>query len=328
MKKTRVAILGTGFIGRVHLEILSTFEDVDIAGVMDIDSSRASTTAQTFKTKVFNSLSQMKEDGVDAVYITTPNKTHFAYAMEAVEMGLNVFCEKPMTISLRDAEQLQEKLSEKPVIFQVGHNRRFAYVYKFMKERIENGVVKPYSFQVKMNRGELLNPPWTSDRTYTGGFLFESTIHLFDMVRWLFGDIEEMYILGKKSIYPDYDDWAIVMKMRSGIIGTFTSCAHASWMIPFEKVEIYGEHMMISNDEMEAVHFCKGLGKEVESHDYTKVDFKEKWGYIEEDRIFIDCIRAGKTPPVTITDGVKVIEIIDACYRAVESGNPIIKMEG
>lgn len=328
MEKVKVGVVGSGFIGQVHLEILSTFNDVEIVGVMDVDKNRAKSVAEKFKAKVFDDLKQMKDFGINAVYITSPNKTHFEYAMSALEIGLNVFCEKPMTISLKDALALESKVKEKGAIFQVGHNRRFAYVYTFMKERIENGTVKPYSFQIKMNRGELLNPPWTSDRSYTGGFLFESTLHLFDMARWLFGDIEEMYVLGKKSVYPDIDDWSIAMKMKNGIIGTFTSCAHASWMIPFERVEVYGEHMMMTNEEMERVHFCKGLGKEVESHDFTKVDFKEKWGYITENRLFINCLKEHRTPPVTVSDGVKVIKIIDACYKAVESGSAYVRLEG
>ncbi|AEH51166.1 Gfo/Idh/MocA family protein [Pseudothermotoga thermarum] len=328
MEKVKVGLVGAGGIGQVHLEILSTFDDVKIAGVMDIDESRARHVAEKYQARVYTNLKDMKNDGIDAVYITTPNKTHFKYAMEALELGFNVFCEKPMTTSLEEAIELEKKVKEKNAVFQLGHNRRFAYVYSFMKQKIESGELKPYSFQIKMNRGELLNPPWTSDRNYTGGFLYESTVHLFDMACWLFGDVEEMFVLGKKSIYPDYDDWAIVMKMKNGILGTFTSCAHASWMIPFERVEVYGEHMMMSNDEMEKVHFCKGLGKEVESHDYTKVDFKEKWGYVRENRAFIDCVKEHKTPPVTVSDGVRVIRIIDACYKAVESGNPHVRLEG
>ncbi len=328
MEKLRIGLIGTGGIGQVHLEILSGFEDVTIVGVMDIDQSRAKPVAEKYKAKLFANLREMRNAGVEAVYITSPNKTHFGYAMEALELGMNVFCEKPMTTSLEEALALEKKVQDTKLIFQLGHNRRFAYVYSFMKQKIESGELKPYSFQIKMNRGELLNPPWTSDRNYTGGFLFESTIHLFDMMRWLFGEVDEIFVLCKKSLYPDYDDWAIAVEMKNGIIGTFTSCAHASWMVPFERVEVYGEHMMMSNDEMERVHFCKGLGKEVESHDFTKVDFKEKWGYIKEDRFFVDCLKEKKTPPVTVSDGVKVIRIIDACYRAVESKNPHVKLEG
>jgi len=325
MREVKVGVVGTGFIGQVHLDILKDLKGVEIGGIVEADPACASRVCEKYGTRNYSNLKELRDAGVEAVYITTPNKTHFNLAMEAIELGFHVFCEKPMTISLQDAKELEKAVNEKGVVFQVGHNRRFAYVYKFMKEKIETGELHPYSFQIKMNRGELLNPPWVSDRSYTGGFLFESTLHLFDMMRFLFGDVARMYVLGKKSVYNDFDDWAITVEMKNGIIGSFTSCAHASWMIPFERVEVYGEHKMLSNDEMEKVYYCKGLDKEVEIHDYMKVDFKEKWGYVEEDEKFVEAVRNGSSPVVTVTDGVKAIEIVDACYRAVEGGEGYVE---
>ncbi len=323
----KIGFVGTGFIAKVHMENLSKIDGVEIAGVIEPIDERAKEIEERYGARRFQSLKEMKDFGIDAVYITSPNKTHFEYAHEAVELGLNVFCEKPMTISLKDAKELERVVEEKGVVFQVGHNRRFAYVYKYMKEKIESGKFKPYSFQIKMNRGELQVPPWVSDRSFTGGFLFETTLHLFDMMRYLFGEVDEMYVLAKKSVYDDYDDWAITVKMKNGIIGTFTSSAHTSWMIPFERVEVYGEHEMMANDEMEKVYYSVGEKTEaiVEVKDYTKVDFKKKWGYVEEDQLFIKALKGEMEPPVTVHDGVKAIEIVDACYRSVESKDPHVK---
>ncbi len=323
----KIGFIGTGFIAKVHMQNLSEMDGVEIAGVIEPDDRRAQEIIEKYGAKRFERLEDMKDFGIDAVYITSPNRTHFEYAYKAVELGLNVFVEKPMTISLKDAKELERIVEEKGVVFQVGHNRRFAYVYKYMKEKIDSGEVKPHSFQIKMNRGELQVPPWVSDRSFTGGFLFETTLHLFDMMRYLFGDVDEMYVLGKKSVYEDYDDWAIAVKMKSGVIGTFVSSAHTSWMIPFERVEVYGEHKMLANDEMEKVYYSVGekLEAVVEVKDYTKVDFRKKWGYVEEDELFVKALKGEGKPPVTVHDGVKAIEIVDACYRAVESGEVHVK---
>ncbi len=325
----RIGFVGAGFIAKVHMENLSEIDDVEIAGVMEPDDKRAGEVIENYGAKRFNSLKDMKDAGIDAVYITSPNRTHFNFAREAVQLGMDVFVEKPMTISLKDARELEDAVSKAGVIFQVGHNRRFAYVYKFIKEKIDSGEVKPHSFQIKMNRGELQVPSWVSDRSFTGGFLFETTLHLFDMMRYLFGDVDEMYVLGKRSVYSDYDDWAIAVKMKSGVIGTFVSSAHTSWMVPFERVEVYGEHKMLANDEMERVSYSVGdkLEAIVESKDFSKVDFRKKWGYLEEDKLFVKALKREVAPPVTVHDGVKVIEIVDACYKAVERKDPHIKFE-
>ncbi|HEY8542949.1 MAG TPA: Gfo/Idh/MocA family oxidoreductase, partial [Pseudothermotoga sp.] len=70
MEKVKVGVVGSGFIGQVHLEILSTFNDVEIVGVMDVDKNRAKSVAEKFKAKVFDDLKQMKDFGINAVYIT------------------------------------------------------------------------------------------------------------------------------------------------------------------------------------------------------------------------------------------------------------------
>ncbi len=325
MRKVRVGIVGTGFIGKVHMKNLMKDKRVELIGVIEPDEERARGAIEKFNLRRFTSLREMKDAGVEAVYITTPNRTHFDLASRAVEQGFHVFCEKPMTTALSDAKALERYVFERKVKFQVGHNRIFAYVYKFIKHAIESRKIVPYSFQVKMNRGELLNPPWVSNKDITGGFLFESTLHLFYVVEYLFGRIKEMYVFAKKSIYDDFDDWTFVMKSSSGIIGTFISSAHTGWMFPFERVEVYGKHMMISNDEMERVSFNHDLEAETEIHDYSKIPFEEKWGYVEEDRSFITSILEDKQTSVTVSDGLRAIEIVDACYKAAEENESFIR---
>ena len=82
----------------------------------------------------------------------------------------------------------QRKRSKR--IFQVGHNRRFAPVYAELKQMLSS-THQPHSAHVKMNRGELLNPEWVGDPKITGGFLYETTIHMFDMLRFLFGEVKK-----------------------------------------------------------------------------------------------------------------------------------------
>ncbi|MCD6239861.1 MAG: Gfo/Idh/MocA family oxidoreductase [Thermotogae bacterium] len=325
IRKIRVGIIGMGFIGEVHMKNLMKDERVDLIGVMEANNDRARYVTNKFNVKRFLTLEEMRNSGIEAVYITTPNRTHFELAFQAVKQGFHVFCEKPMTISLSDAKTLRQYVLGKKVKFQVGHNRIFAYVYKYAKHAIDTREIVPYSFQVKMNRGELLDPPWVSDKNITGGFLFESTLHLFYIVEYLFGKIKEMHVFAKKSIYDDFDDWAFVMKSSSGIIGTFVSSAHTGWMVPFERVEIYGKHMMISNDEMERLSFNRGLEAETEIHDYSKMPFEKKWGYVEEDRSFITSILENKQPFVTVSDGLRAVEIVDACYKAARENEPVVK---
>src|SRR2546427_726271 len=65
--------------------------------------------------------------------------------------------------------------------------------------------------EIKMNRGELENPPWTADAAVTGGFLFETPVHVFDLAQWLFGPAREVYARGGQKIYPQEDTFSVLL---------------------------------------------------------------------------------------------------------------------
>ncbi|MFH4118056.1 Gfo/Idh/MocA family oxidoreductase, partial [Acinetobacter baumannii] len=79
-------------------------------------------------------------------------------------------------------------------------------VYQRLKDLLRDET--PHSANVKMNRGELKVPEWTGDVGVTGGFLYETTIHLFDMLRFQFGEIEEMAAYGSRHEYPELDEFS------------------------------------------------------------------------------------------------------------------------
>jgi predicted dehydrogenase len=186
MDKVRIGIIGTGYIGNVHGQIYSQDARAEVSALFDIIPERAEKTAKSIGGKVCRSREELFEN-CDAVLVTTPNKTHVEIASDAVAHEKHVFCEKPFAIGIENAKKLLEKANSTNKVFQVGHNRRFAPVYVRLKELISND--NPHSAHIKMNRGELKNPVWTGDTNVTGGFLYETTIHLFDMCRHQFGEI-------------------------------------------------------------------------------------------------------------------------------------------
>jgi len=314
----KVGIVGAGHMGKVHAQILTQDERVTLKGIVDVKEEPRESLAAEFKIKAFASLKDLISQGVDAIYITTPNTTHTDLTLQILKENIHIFCEKPMTTSLQDAKRILKLLESKNIVYQIGHNRRFAPVYKFARSLIQNGKFTPYSAHVKMNRGELKNPPWVSNPNITGGFLYESTIHLLDMIRWLLGDVKMVECIGQKSVYEEIDDFALLLTFTSGRIATFLSSAHASWIFPFERIELFGEHSAIVTEEMERVTFSPGLKGEIITRDYSQYPELVKWGYVEEDRLFVDAILGGKKPVVSARDGYKSVELVEACYESAE----------
>lgn len=331
MDKIEIGIIGAGYIAGVHAAVLARDERVRLTNVYDVDGARAEQLARSTGARVATGADELIAAS-DAVYITTPNTQHTSLAVAAARAGKHVFCEKPMATTLDDAQMVLDAArdgesgrsrSGDARVFQVGHNRRFAPIYQKLKELISAEGLRPHSAHLKMNRGELINPAWVADPLVTGGFLYETTIHMFDMMRFLFGEVAELYAIGSRHEYPEWDDFSVVIRFINGMHATLCSSADASWLFPFERVEVFAHHATFTTREMESITHSTGLEGHHVTHSMQQLSREEKWGYVQEDRAFVDSIVAGEEASVTALDGYKSVELVDACYRSVRSGEHV-----
>jgi myo-inositol 2-dehydrogenase/D-chiro-inositol 1-dehydrogenase len=321
MSRIKIGIIGAGYIGGVHAQALLRDERVHLSAVYDLREEAAQALARSSGATVAGSAEELMEAS-DCVYITTPNTKHTELALAAAVMDKHVFCEKPLATNLSDARKVMDAAEMSDAVFQVGHNRRFAPVYVALKEMLARDAA-PHSAHVKMNRGELINPEWVGDPQVTGGFLYETTIHMFDMMRFLFGEVKELIALGSTHEYPETDDFSVLLGFANGVHATLCSSADASWLFPFERVEVFCHHRTLATREMETLVSSEGMEGRQTTLSLHQLSKEEKWGYLQEDRAFVDAI-SNKTPAlVSALDGYKSVELVDACYRAVRTGERI-----
>ena len=125
---------------------------------------------------------------------------------------------------------------------------------------------------------------------------------------------------GSSHEYPELDDFSVLLRFESGIHATLASSADASWLFPFERVEVFCHHATMTTREMESITVSEGLDGKYTTMSMQQLSKEEKWGYVQEDRAFVDAIVEGSQPAVTAMDGFKSVELVDACYRAVRGG--------
>jgi myo-inositol 2-dehydrogenase/D-chiro-inositol 1-dehydrogenase len=317
----KIGIIGAGYIAGVHAGLLARDERVKVSSVHDVVAERAQQLARAHDAAVASSLEEVIERS-DAVFIATPNTRHVPLALAAVEAGKHVFCEKPLATTITDAGTVFQKAQQSKGVFQVGHNRRFAPVYATLKQLLSE-THRPHSAHVKMNRGELLKPVWTGDPEVTGGFLYETPIHMFDMMRFLFGEVESLHAMGSTHEYNEVDDFSVLLKFANGMHATLATAADASWLFPFERVEVFCHHATLVTREMETLVCSSNLEGHFSEQSMQQLPREEKWGYAQEDRAFVDSIVNGTPPLVTAYDGLMSVEIANAVYDSVRSGGPV-----
>jgi predicted dehydrogenase len=120
----KIALVGLGYIGKIHLKILNDNPKWDLVGVYDIDTKLCKDLAAQYNIKAFSSLEEAIENS-EVLDIATPSDTHFEIAKQAVINSKHVFIEKPVTSNLKEAKQLQNYINEAGICFQVGHVERF-----------------------------------------------------------------------------------------------------------------------------------------------------------------------------------------------------------
>ena len=315
----KIGIIGAGGVGSIHAAILARDQRVKLQRFFDSETARAQTLASRFGGEVAPSLEVLLHE-CDAVFVCTPNTTHEEIATRVLEAGKHVFCEKPFALNLESATRLRDRALSAGVIYQVGHNRRFAPVYKILSQAIGAGELEPLSVHAKMNRGELVNPSWVWDARLTGGFLYETPVHMFDLMTYFFGRVEWVEVAARAHLNRELDDFSILLCFQSGLQATMKTYAHATWHFPFERFEVYGMHSTYETFEMERISFTKGLNSRTTTYDFSLSTMHEKWGYIEEDRLFVDALDGKSPSPVTAEDGYNVVELIETCYQSARQG--------
>lgn len=318
----KVGIIGAGHMGKVHAKILSRDKRVKIMGVSDVVKEKGEKLAKLVNACFFPDLASMLDYGIDVLYVTTPNKLHVKPTITALKENVHVFCEKPFATSLQEAQEILDIAKESRAIYQGGHNRRFAPVYSLLKERITQGFT-PFLAHIKQNDGDLLDPPWLSDPKKTGGYLYETAIHLLDIALWLMGDVVEVKAIAKDNLYPDLVDWGILISFQKEKIGTLSSSGHASWYFPTERVEIVGDHATLITEELDVAIYSKGLKQPCAIMNFAQLPNDEKWGYTQENKDFIDAILGEKKSAFSLEDGFRIVQLIEACYESARTGKSV-----
>ena len=141
MERIRTAVIGTGFMGRVHLEALRRIEHVDVVEVAATSADKARAAAEGYN--VLNSTGDwqdvMHDPSIDAVHVCTPNDSHFPIAKAALEAGKHVLCEKPLAMSSAQARELTELAAAKKLRNALCHNLRFYPMVQQMRSMREAG---------------------------------------------------------------------------------------------------------------------------------------------------------------------------------------------
>ena len=187
----KVAIIGAGFIGEIHANSYKQIKNANVVAVVDKVERKGIKLAEKIGTSFYEDLNDLFENQeVDCIDICTPTFLHADMAVRAAEAGKNVFCEKPLALSLKEADRIIEALKKNKVKAMVGHVIRFWPEYVKAKEIVSSGQLgEPlYVFCERLAiTPDWQEGNWVTNEKYSGGVSVDLHIHDLDYLIWLFG---------------------------------------------------------------------------------------------------------------------------------------------
>jgi myo-inositol 2-dehydrogenase/D-chiro-inositol 1-dehydrogenase/scyllo-inositol 2-dehydrogenase (NAD+) len=330
-----ICVIGTGRVGVLHSKNISLkISKAKLVGVYDINKESAQKLSSELKVKVFNSLEEISQDEkVHAVIITTPTYTHAEIASYFMNHKKHVFCEKPLALSLEEANNMKEIKEKNRVKFQLGFMRRFDPEFLEAKKIIDNGEIGEIMSIRSITRGPGLPPEWTWDIEKSNGFLAEVNSHDFDTVRWLTNsNFKEIFAFGvvkkAKEIsikYPNFYDTSVVnFILENNTLGVIEGSCPVEYGYD-ARVEILGtKGLLIIGDIKGQSPIMCNVNKDIiiKSSKSWQERFKE--AYILEIEHFVDCILEDKEPSVGIYDGIEALKAVLCANKSIKEKRPVL----
>ena len=244
MTSVDLAIVGFGRIGRIHADNILSMQQANLKmivdPILDIDEGLKRRGIQQSK-NIADLFSLQKIDGV---IICSPSKYHVEQIKELSKATKNIFCEKPLGLSIKEIMEVKSLVDSKNLNLHIGFNRRFDPDFSSLKSSVVSGEIGDIHMIKIISRDP--SPPPISYIEKSGGMFLDMTIHDFDMVKYLSGvEISEVYAKGDCFIDPeikkanDIDTAVINMTLKNGVLATIQNSRKAVYGYD-QRIEVLG----------------------------------------------------------------------------------------
>ena len=311
MKQIKIGIIGIGRMGQIHLDnLMQKFSEVEVVAISDInEEARQWAEKYTISKFYFDYQDLISDQEVNTVVICSPTNQHAENIIAAAQAGKNIFCEKPMDLSIQTAMRVLQIVEKAGVKFMLGFNRRFDPNFMKIKGLIEEGKVGDPQI-VKITSRDPAPPPIDYIKS-SGGMFLDMTIHDFDMARFMVSSkVISIFAVGRNLVDPnigiagDIDTAVVTITFDSGAIATIDNSRQAVYGYD-QRVEVFGSEGMAGTENNKSDNHYY-YNKKGQSESLPLHFFMDRYilSYFNEIKAFIDCIVHDEVPKVGGQDGL------------------------
>ncbi|MCS7113329.1 MAG: Gfo/Idh/MocA family oxidoreductase [Nitrososphaerota archaeon] len=327
--KIRVGFIGAGrHAARAHYPSLASFPDVELKAICDLNEERLKSIGDLYgiEYRFRNYIDMLETVSLDAVYVVmSPIPTDFyadaepmtSIVIECLKRGLHVFIEKPPGISSSEAKRMAETARRYKCRGMVGFNRRFIPVFRRAKSIVEGYGQITHCLAIFHKNALSETQPWGSV-----SYLVADVIHAVDALRFIGGEPIKVSSYAS-SFYVDYlNSFNALIVFDNGCVGHLCSNYSSGGRVHYFEIHSKGIWAMVDlpldPPEKQIAYILKdnkpyGEAEVIRNLDLVggSRDFHITYGFLQEDRHFIDCIKNDMEPETSLDDAVKTMELVE-----------------
>lgn len=340
MKKIKTAIIGMGSISPMHAAPLKHYKDIELAAVCDIKADRAEKAGKQYNAAAYTDYKKMIEEiKPDALHICTPHYLHAPMTKFALERGINVLSEKPMTIKLEEGAENIALADRKNLKYGVIFQSRYNTASRLVKKYLDDGSLgKIISARSVLTWGKPDSYYMLSDWKGTwekegGGVIIDQAIHSIDLVNWFIADSALSvfaHIENRNHSIMEVDDSAEgLVKYKGGAVYGFWAMNNYGCDEPIE-IRLYcqkGRATLTYNDAKIELNSGEIITVTQQDEDANLYEGgKEYWGFQHGKQIrqFYDAVLGKAELEITAKEAYKTQLIVNAIYQSSKTGKEII----
>ena len=338
----KYALIGCGRISPNHLAAAKE-NHLEIVGLCDIEEKNIQKSAGQFQLesvpKYLDYKVMLANEQPELVAIATESGKHAQIALDCIEAGCNLIIEKPIALSLEDADRIMEAARQKGVKVCACHQNRFNKSVGKIREALEQGRFGRLfhaTAHIRWNRGQeyYTQAPWRGTWEQDGGALMNQCIHNIDLLRWMMGDEIEEVVGYTDRLSHDFiqaeDLGMALIKFKNGSYGMIEGTTNVFPKNLEETLYIFGEKGTIkaggkSVNIIEEWMFADGL----DDSEAVKDEYSENppnvygFGHSPLYQDVIEAISNNRAPYVDAQAGRRALELVLAIYKSAQSGQPV-----
>ena len=315
----KIGFVGTGGIANHHMRTLSEIPTAAMVAFCDVIEEKAVTAATTYGGKAYTCYEEMYDsEALDAVYICLPPFAHDRQELAAIERDLPIFVEKPVATTMAKAREIESALAAKNLISGAGYHWRYMDTTEKAIALIGD---QPVGFALGAWMGGMPGVSWWRVMAESGGQMVEQTTHIFDLARYLLGDVAEVHAMGRTGLMADVENFDVHdasvtnLRFKSGAVASITSACMLS----------AGHHVGLELFLKDQALRIVGQHLTIETPDGTEVVELGNNPTRAEDQTFLQAVQSGDASAIRCdyAEAVKSLELTIAATQSAQEGRLI-----